>query len=343
MLARSSRWSLVWTLFVVVLVIGFALGVGWWQLQPRTTSVNESAGQQPVAMVNGVVITQDMIERELMVSRFNVADPLPSLQGVDLERATDEALNQMITRQIILQAASREDFTLADDFIAQRVNLLFGSYGDNVLTEALNQAQLSQSDLSWWVKEIFTVEEFTTQVIMAQASPTERQQVYNEWLNTQQGQTQVNVFEAGQAQTRPVLGAGQTAPNFTLSTVEGRQISLSDYAGKVVLVNFWATWCPSCVSEMPDYEQIYQQYNPEFVVLGVNLQEGSDHVAQYANGLGLTFPVLLDSDSRVTTYGYQVTGMPGSFIINRDGTIYYRHVGPMTVETLTTKLAELGL
>ncbi|MCB1799928.1 MAG: TlpA family protein disulfide reductase, partial [Gammaproteobacteria bacterium] len=210
------------------------------------------------------------------------------------------------------------------------------------LDAALAQAGATRADLLWWVGEIVTVEEFTTRVIMADAAPADRQQVYNEWLNEQQAKAVVELF----SQDQPAAGQaliGRPAPNFTLTTVDGETVSLSDYAGQVVLVNFWATWCASCLTEMPDYEQVYQQYRPEFVVLGVNLQEGRSHVQQYAGGLGLTFPVLLDSDGRVTNRHYQVTGMPGSFLIDRDGRIFYRHIGPMSAETLTAKLAELGL
>jgi peroxiredoxin len=94
---------------------------------------------------------------------------------------------------------------------------------------------------------------------------------------------------------------------------------------------------------MPDYEQVYQQTQPDFVVLGINLQEDAAHVQQYASGLGLSFPVLLDQDGRVTNQQYRITGMPGSLIVDRDGKIYYRHVGPMTAKTLSQKLQELGL
>jgi len=340
---KTTGWRLAWTIFVVGGVILFGVIVGWTRLQTETAQPPAEAGPQQVAAVNGVALTQQMVDRELKVSRLNVAQPLPPLQGDDLARAREEALNQLITRQIILQEASRQGFALEQDFIEQRVDLLFGSYGDDALDEALAQADLNRADLLWWAGQIFTVEAFTTQVIMAGARPEQRQAVYNSWLNQQQAQAQITTFEAGQAQTRQILRPGQPAPDFTLSSVDGRQVTLSDYSGQVVLVNFWATWCPSCVTEMPDYEQLYRQHTPDFVVLGVNLQESPDHVQQYATGLGLSFPVLLDDDGTVTSRQYQVTGMPGSFIIDRTGTIFYRHIGPMSGQTLATKLTELGL
>jgi peroxiredoxin len=300
---------------------------------------------QVMATVNGVAITREMVEKEIIVSRFNVASPLPPLTGDDLVRATDEALNQLITRQLVLQVASRQNFVLADTLIESRVELLFGVKGDQALDDALRQVGATRADLTWWVRELTIIEAFTVKVIMAGAAPEERQQVYNDWLNAQRAAADIKTYLNGQEQGL-LAQMGGPAPDFTLTNLAGQPVSLYDYKGKVVLINFWATWCPSCISEMPDYEEIYQRYGGpagDFVVLGVNLQEGQPQVKDYASGLGLTFPVLLDEDGGVTTRQYQVTGMPGSFIIDRQGVIFYRHVGPMSAETLQAKLAELGL
>ena len=300
---------------------------------------------QVAATVNSVAITRAMIDKEITVSRFNVSYPLPPLTGDDLNRAADEALNQLISRQLVLQAANRQNFSLDETLIESRVKLLFGANNEEVLDNALRQAGVTRADLVWWVREITTVEEFTIKVIMAKAAPAERHQVYNDWLNAQRAAVDIKIYLNGEEQSLLAL-MGEPAPNFTLPNLAGQPVSLSDYTGQVVLVNFWATWCPSCLSEMPDYEQVYQQHGGpagDFVVLGVNLREGQAYVEDYALGLGLTFPVLLDEDGRVTTRQYQVTGMPGSFIIDRQGVIFYRHLGPMNVETLQTKLAELGL
>ena len=300
---------------------------------------------QVAATVNGVAITRAMIDKEIAVSRFNVNQPLPPLTGDDLNRATDEALNQLIIRQLVLQAASHQNFSLDEALIESRVKLLFGTNNEEVLDNALWQVGATRADLVWWMREITTVEEFTIKVIMADAPPNKRQDVYNDWLNAQRAVADIKIYPNGEAQSLLAF-IGEPAPNFTLLNLAGQPVSLSDYTGKVVLVNFWATWCPSCISELPDYEQVYRQHGGpvgDFVVLGVNLQEGQAYVEDYALGLGLTFPVLLDADGRVTTRQYQVTGMPGSFIIDRQGVIFYRHLGPMNAETLQTKLAELGL
>lgn len=300
---------------------------------------------QLAATVNGVAITRAMVEKEITVSRFNVTNPLPPLSGADFSRAADEALNQLITRQLVLQAANRQNFSLDEALIESRVELLFGASNGQVLDNALDQVGVTRADLVWWVREITTVEEFTIEVIMAGAAPEDRQQVYNDWLNAQRAAAQIKTYLNSEEQDRLAL-MGEAAPNFTLIDLTGQPVSLSEYSGKVVLLNFWATWCPSCLSELPAYEQVYQQYGGatgDFAVLGINLQEGQAQVEAYTVGLGLTFPVLLDEDGRVTTRQYQVTGMPGSFLIDPQGIIFYRHVGPLNAETLRAKLAELGL
>ena len=300
---------------------------------------------QVVAVVNGVAITRDMVETELKISRLNVIEPLAPLSGEDLDRAREEAINQLITRQIILQAALRQNFSLTDETVEQRVDLLFGGYGDDALAAALQDVGATRADVAWWVREIFTVEGFTTEVIMAGAAPEERQRVYNDWLNAQRAVATVINYMDGEAQTLPA-SVGEAAPDFTLSTPDGQAVTLSDYQGQVVLVNFWATWCPSCVAEMPAYDRVYQKYGQGqggFIILGVNLQETGASAQEYATSLGVTFPILLDKDGSVTTRQYQATGMPASFIVDRQGDIFYRYLGPMSGELLEAKLAELGL
>lgn len=307
-----------------------------------------SAGQslpQIVATVNGEAITRDMVEAELKISRLNVVDPLPPLTGKDLARAREEAVNQLVVRHLILQAAARQNFTLDKAFIEERASLLFGASGNQALNQALDRANATRADLLWWVGEILTVEAFTTQVIMAGVGPEARQQAYNTWLNQRRSKANIKIYLNGKPESL-LAGVGEPAPNFTLTTLTGQTVSLADYRGRVVLVNFWATWCPSCITEMPDYEQVYRQFGQgkgQFIVLGVNFQESPRHIEPYAAGLGLTFPILLDRDGRVTERRYQVTGMPASIIIDRQGLVYYRHLGPMSAKTLAAKLAELGL
>ncbi len=119
------------------------------------------------------------------------------------------------------------------------------------------------------------------------------------------------------------------APDFTLENFDGDKLSLSDFRGKVVMLNFWATWCPPCRREMPSMESIYQDLGKDgFTVLAVNQFEDPDHVFAYTGQLSVdpTFPVLFDRDSTVSQL-YGVKGLPTTVLIDKQGKVVYRAVG----------------
>jgi peroxiredoxin len=119
----------------------------------------------------------------------------------------------------------------------------------------------------------------------------------------------------------------QPAPDFTLPSVDGRQISLRQYRGKVVFLNFWATWCIPCREEMPAMEHLYQAYrDQDLVVLAIALKESAEQVRAFFEKHRLSFPSLLDSQGAVFR-AYSVTGMPTTYLIGRDGTLLSRGVG----------------
>lgn len=137
---------------------------------------------------------------------------------------------------------------------------------------------------------------------------------------------------------------GFQAPDFELSTVEGELVLLSELRGKAILLNFWATWCPPCRSEMPAMQQVYMDYVQDgFVVLAVNnlRQDRRESVESFILDGNLTFPVLLDDLGSVSTR-YQVNSMPTSFFIDPNGII--REVvigGPMSEALLRTRVENL--
>ncbi len=119
------------------------------------------------------------------------------------------------------------------------------------------------------------------------------------------------------------------APDFTLKDMDENKHALKDFHGKVVLLNFWATWCPPCRREMPSMERLYQKLkDKDFIVLAINQFEDPDHVFAYTGQLGTdpTFPILFDRDSKVAEL-YQVKGLPTTFLIDKQGMIRYRAVG----------------
>mgnify|MGYP001825639440 CR=1 FL=1 len=120
-----------------------------------------------------------------------------------------------------------------------------------------------------------------------------------------------------------------TAPGFSLADMDGESHALADYRGKVILLNFWATWCPPCRHEMPAMERLYQRFRDRgFVVLAVNQWEEPDLVFAYTGDLNVfpSFPILFDPQSSVSQE-YGVKGLPTSFVIDRQGRLVYRAIG----------------
>ncbi len=140
------------------------------------------------------------------------------------------------------------------------------------------------------------------------------------------------------------IAVGSQAPDFQLSLLEGGQMSLSDHAGEVVLLNFWATWCPPCRVEMPALQEAYEELGLRgFTVLAVNWTESDDPalIGPYAQELGLSFPILLDEESLVTEDLYSIIGFPTSIFIDRDGVVREVVIGPLALDELRGKIEEL--
>jgi peroxiredoxin len=139
----------------------------------------------------------------------------------------------------------------------------------------------------------------------------------------------------------PGVNTGNRARDFALETVDGDKVSLKDYEGKVVLINFWATWCPPCKAEIPDIQSTYEGRRGDgFVVLGVNVEESRATVQQFMDEIEMTYPVLLDEGGKVLQT-YRANGLPMSVIVDQEGVIQARHVGYLTADQLEKYLADL--
>ena len=119
----------------------------------------------------------------------------------------------------------------------------------------------------------------------------------------------------------------RAAPDFTLRTLDGPNLRLQEQRGRVVLVNFWATWCGPCRQEMPHLNRLYDKYRAAgFTLLGVNIDDDARNAAGLSTKLGLKFPVLLDTDKKVS-HLYDLATMPSTVLIDRDGRVRFIHLG----------------
>lgn len=130
---------------------------------------------------------------------------------------------------------------------------------------------------------------------------------------------------------RPPIGTeiGELAPDFTATTLEGETIILSDFRGKIVLVNDFATWCGPCLAETPHLVDIYNAEGGAVVFIGLNLQETEANVIDYKEQFNIPYPLVLDPDGALTEI-YRPVGLPTSWFIDSDGVVRYVHAGPMT-------------
>lgn len=129
------------------------------------------------------------------------------------------------------------------------------------------------------------------------------------------------------------LQKGQTAPDFTLTTLTGKEVTLSELQGKKVVLNFWATWCPPCKAEMPHLQKYYEKHaekeNVEIVGVNLTYSDGSiEKVQQFVNSFELSFPILLEEEKTVSKT-YEILTIPSTFMIDTKGKIQYQIIGPL--------------
>lgn len=132
------------------------------------------------------------------------------------------------------------------------------------------------------------------------------------------------------------------APDFQLVNLEGETVALSDHRGSVVLVNFWATWCPPCRAEMPLLQEFAERYDQQMVVLAVNSGEDEPVVRNFVETTGLDLVFLLDPTNSVATL-YRVRGFPTSLFIDENGILQATHIGELDETLLMSYLQKVGV
>ncbi|MFM8321451.1 MAG: TlpA family protein disulfide reductase [Chloroflexota bacterium] len=161
--------------------------------------------------------------------------------------------------------------------------------------------------------------------------------LYNGSILDQRGGSQA-------ASSGPALAkmeSGTPADDFALPDLAGKTVRLSDFRGKVVVFNFWATWCGPCVEEMPIFERYQQQY-PGFVMIGIDTEETAEQVQAFLKTTSINYLILVDQQAEAAEQ-YRVQLLPTTIIVDANGEIRYRHYGVLSAEQLDYYLTSLGV
>jgi peroxiredoxin len=149
----------------------------------------------------------------------------------------------------------------------------------------------------------------------------------------------VQAMEQKKEDRLPGLKVGVKAPDFELQTLDGETVKLSDFKGKKVMLNFWATWCPPCKAEMPEMQEYYTNMDDDEIILAVNIDPDND-VKGFAESMGVTFPIVLDQEDKVSKT-YQILTIPTTYFIDEKGIIQEKFLGAMSYKDMEEKMAEL--
>jgi peroxiredoxin len=136
------------------------------------------------------------------------------------------------------------------------------------------------------------------------------------------------------------VGVGSTVPSLVLAGLDGQPVALDDYRGTPLVVNFWASWCPPCLREMPDFEEVSRQRGGEVTILGLNLRESAETAATLVDRTGVTYDLALDSDGDAAR-AFGVMNMPTTAFIDRSGTVVEVHAGALDAAELNARIDAL--
>lgn len=148
--------------------------------------------------------------------------------------------------------------------------------------------------------------------------------------------------QTAEAALAPAPVKGHPAPAITLNNVDGQVVNLSDFHGRPVLINFWATWCPPCRAEMPDFQAIHRELGDKVAIIAVNAtaQDEVANVQPFMDEFGITFPVLLDTTGQVMS-NYNVRGLPTTIFVDSDGVVQEVFTGAVNKAYIESKLSGL--
>jgi peroxiredoxin len=160
---------------------------------------------------------------------------------------------------------------------------------------------------------------------MDQYEQVSAEQPYDQLIDIEEGEV---ADSTEPAEHFPGPNVGDKAIDFKLSDLSGKDFTLSQFKGKKVIINFWATWCPPCKEEMPIMEEFYKKHGENIEILAINI-DPQYNVKEYQKSMGITFPILLDEDDKINK-AYDILTVPTTFVIDEQGIITHKQIGAIT-------------
>lgn len=321
--AKSRSRRRVVTLAVLFVAAMLAAGAWAWFSNPDNFVPSDA-----LARVNGEYIYEHDVTRELNLTRVSDAiakkqDPLPSAPSV---------LEDLINRKLQVEDARKAGVTITPQEVDNALDQVLQKTGltkDN-LSVTLAKYDLTIDDMRAVASDTYLINKYKAENLLAGASSdTDRQNRLNDWQTRLAQNSKVDRLKAAGSGPEPTVG--KEAPDFTLKSLDGKDVKLSSLRGKAVMINFWATWCPPCRSEIPTIAQMYKDTHSasaSYEILGVATQSDDPTIRAFTQEFNMNFVVLPDAESRITSL-YHVLPIPTTFFIDKEGIVRYTQVGPV--------------
>jgi cytochrome c biogenesis protein CcmG/thiol:disulfide interchange protein DsbE len=329
---REKRLLLL--LFVALVMIALQYGWSRMALDHSTPPASPAAGEALAARINGEPFSLAELERELAFDRaiyklvngreLVLQDMSGTLQGL----LPTLLLDQQARRAGV--AAGAEEVTAAlEGYAASR------NFSLETLAQELQPYGYDVADFREKIARTVRIEAYLDEVM---ADPDRAPPDLPAWLDQLQDEAEIDILYEP-PQESPLLG--RPAPAFSLANLRGESVSLAQFQGRPVVLNFWATWCIPCREEMPLLQQAYERHQERgLAVLAVNFEEETALIRPFVEELQLTFDILPDRQAEVSK-SYRITGLPITVFIDRQGLVRHIQLGQLKDDTLAEALAKI--